>query len=95
MKRVHSIEIFLLPVLQKMDKDYLFAPEEDHFLSKALVFQRFLVFRRIGEYISLDLLYMRFLKPLFERPFKSSGGRLNLHVTKTRITVQTGSCQAE
>ena len=34
---------------------YLLAPEEDNFLSKVLVFPCFLVFRRIGEYISLDL----------------------------------------
>ena len=36
---------------------YLLAPEVDDFLSKALVFRCFLVFRRIGEYISLDLFY--------------------------------------
>ena len=35
--------------------DYLLAPDKDNFLSKALVFHCFLVFRRIGEYISLDL----------------------------------------
>ena len=32
-------------------------PEEDNFLSKTLVFHCFLVFCRIGEYISLDLFY--------------------------------------
>ena len=33
----------------------LLALEEDNFLLKVLVFPCFLVFRRIGEYISLDL----------------------------------------
>ena len=34
-----------------------FTPDEDNFLSKALVFHCFIVFRHIGEYISLDLFY--------------------------------------
>ena len=37
--------------------DYLLAPDKDNFLSKALVFHRFLVFHHIGENISLDLFY--------------------------------------
>ena len=36
---------------------YLLAPEEDNFLSKALAFLCFLVFRSIGDYVSLDLFY--------------------------------------
>ena len=43
---------------------YLLTPEEDNFLSKALVFPCFLVFRRIGEYISLDLFYSTRRKPV-------------------------------
>ena len=35
----------------------LLIPEEDNFLSKALVYCCFLVFRRIGEYISLEMFY--------------------------------------
>ena len=35
----------------------LLRPEEDNFLSKVLVCYCFLVFRRIGEYVSLDLFY--------------------------------------
>ena len=38
---------------------YLLSPEEDNFLSKALMYFCFLVFRRIGEYISLDLFYIQ------------------------------------
>ena len=45
---------FLLLLLLSV---YFLAPDEDNFLSKALVFPCFLVFRRIGEYISLDLFY--------------------------------------
>ena len=35
---------------------YLLTPDKDNFLSKALV-SLFLVVRRIGEYMSLDLFY--------------------------------------
>ena len=34
---------------------YFLVPDEDNFLSKALVFHCFFVFRRIGEYISSAL----------------------------------------
>ena len=48
----HLFRIFstLLPI-------DLLTPEEDNFLSKALVFHCFVVFRRMGEHISLDLFY--------------------------------------
>ena len=51
---VYPLLCFLLLLLSI----YLLAPEEDNFLSKALVYYCFLVFRRIGEYISLDLFYV-------------------------------------
>ena len=47
--------LLLLPV-------YFLAPDEDTFLSKVRVFHCFLVFRRIGEYISLHLFY-QFCQP--------------------------------
>ena len=39
----------------------LLTPEEGNFLSKALVYYCFLVFRRISEYISLELFYVVYL----------------------------------
>ena len=50
---VCSLLCFLLLLLSV----YLLAPRRRQFLSKALVRYCFLVFRRIGEYISLDLFY--------------------------------------
>ena len=48
---------------------YLLEPEEDVFLSKALVHYCFLEFWRIGEYISLDLFYFVFFGTL-DVPFE-------------------------
>ena len=45
---------FLLLLLLSI---YLHSPDEDNFLSKALVFQCFLVFRRIGEYTLPNLVH--------------------------------------
>ena len=44
---------------------YPLAPEEDNILSKALVFPCFLVFRRIGESISIALFYLVSLTSMF------------------------------
>ena len=66
---------------------HLLAPDEDSFLSKPLVVHCFLVFRRIGEYISLDLFY-QFCQPQLQLFTHSSEKGCFLHIVEiTRVVV--------